>query len=141
MRQYLTILAMLILAASCASAMPPIAAEYYGTLSDGSNVSIYDDEGNMCGSGLVREGGQFGFISCNGDDISTENDEGPLQGENVTIFIDGTRAGEAQWFEGSINHLQLNPVKMNATLPGAFMLSLIPVMVIIAGYFYVNRRT
>ncbi|MFH1182235.1 MAG: hypothetical protein V1702_04710 [Candidatus Woesearchaeota archaeon] len=133
-----------------ATAMPPIASEYFGTVTinsyfaeQGTNVSIYDNDGNLCGSGLVKQEGQFGFISCNGDDISTAQDEGASKGEDVTIMVNGTNAGAASWFEGSINQLEIDvkPAQVKASLPGGILLlPLIPIMAIIAAYFYVSRK-
>jgi hypothetical protein len=135
---------------SFAVAMPPIASEYSGTVTinsyfanEGTNISIYDDNGIMCGSGFVRSEGQFGFISCNGDDSTTAEDEGAAKGENVTLMVNGTFGTTASWFEGSINRLEFDvkPVRVNASLPpGALLLPIIPLMAMIAAYIYVNKK-
>jgi hypothetical protein len=133
-----------------AVAIPPIASEYSGTVTidsyfagEGMNISIYDDDGIMCGSGFTRQEGQFGFISCNGDDLSTAEDEGARKGENVTIVVNGTIGTTAAWFEGSINRLEFDvkPMRVKASLPpGVLMLPLIPGMAIIAAYIYANKK-
>lgn len=145
-----SMLAVLLVLLSAADAIPPIAAEYYGTVTmdnnfvlEGTNVSIYDDNGNLCGSGFVRQQGEFGFISCNGDDPSTSQDEGAGKGENVTISVNGTNTAIARWFEGSINQLELDvkPVKVKSSIPeGIMLLPLIPIFAIIAAYLYANRK-
>jgi hypothetical protein len=139
-----------LLLANAAFALPPIAAEFYGTASvngefaiEGTNISVYDPSGTLCGSGLVRQEGQFGFISCNGDDPGTTIDEGAVQGENVTIAINGTAAKALPWFEGSINKAEINAIRKNisATAPaGMLLLPLIPAMAIIAAYLYIKRK-
>jgi hypothetical protein len=58
-------------------------------------------------------------------------------------MLNGTYAGTAPWFEGSINQLEINvkPVKLQASLPaGIFLLPLIPIMAIIAAYLYISRK-
>jgi hypothetical protein len=133
-----------------AAAMPPIAAEFYGTATintyfaeKGMNVSIYDDNGVLCGSGLVRDEGQFGFISCNGDDPYTEEDEGATKGENVSFNVNGTYAGNTTWNEGSVTEIRIDirPVRVTASLPEAIlMLPLIPLMALVAGYLYARKK-
>jgi hypothetical protein len=133
-----------------AAAMPPIAAEFYGTATintyfaeKGMNVSIYDDNGVLCGSGLVREEGQFGFISCNGDDPYTADDEGASKGESVSFNVNGTYSGNTTWNEGSVTEIRIDimPARVKASLPEAIlMLPLILGMALFAGYIYGRKK-
>jgi len=86
----------LLLLPSLSYAYPPIAAEFYGNLTHnsspvpvGSVVTAYDPDGVLCGSFTVVNEGHFGLLSCDGDDSSTPEDEGALEGDSISFFIDG----------------------------------------------------
>ncbi len=94
----------LVLIAALASAMPPLPHEIYGTLEidgkdapKGTNISIYDKDGVMCGSQLTRHVGLYGLVSCRGDDPETMTDEGALNGEEVTIRVEGKDYRKLEW--------------------------------------------
>ncbi|KHO45611.1 MAG: hypothetical protein QS98_C0009G0020 [archaeon GW2011_AR3] len=77
-------------------AFPPIAAEYYGNVildgqpaPAGARVLAYDLSGTRCGAFDVHTPGKFGFLSCNGDDLSTQNDEGATKNENIVFYVNG----------------------------------------------------
>lgn len=70
-------------------------ADFYGSLTInkkpaavGSEVAVFDSNGNLCGVFVVREKGKYGFLHVYGDDSSTKTiDEGAVAGEKITFKI------------------------------------------------------
>jgi hypothetical protein len=99
-------------------AIPPPASEFYGTVtvndSDallGTNVSAYDPDNILCGYFIVQNSGFYGSISCNGDDSSTDEDEGASEGDTITFYVNGSRAivtGNATWDAGRYQFVNLS---------------------------------
>jgi len=98
-------------------AIPPIAAEFYGTaksdtvnVSVGTNISAYDPNGTLCGYFIVSANGYYGSLSCKGDDTETAVDEGAVSGDNITFYIDGnttSMVGNITWIEGRYSNLNI----------------------------------
>ena len=99
-------------------AIPPIACEFYGNVyyrngsnsSIGTNITIEDIEGNVCGSFVVITEGRFGLLSCNGDNTDSSADEGPGHGENVIFKINNLTAyvqGDITWTEAAYKEVNL----------------------------------
>lgn len=144
---------MLPILAQFASAFPPIAAEFYGSLKiDGqlappsTNVTVFDSSGVVCGWQLTKEQGQYGLLSCNGNDPDTERDEGAAIGEELRIYVNGTMALKAVWHEGAITKANIDAKlskkqsRLSANWPGGIMLlPLLPILLIIAAYVYIKK--
>jgi len=59
------------------------------------------------------------------DDPETAQVEGPRNGRNVTIRINGLTASTIQWFEGGITSLEINAHierKAQSTIPGGIFI-------------------
>ena len=99
-------------------AIPPIAAEFYGTartdntdVSIGTNVSAYDPNSTLCGYFIVSTSGYYGSLSCKGDDTETAADEGAVNGDNITFYIGGNNtavAGNISWVEGRYSNVNIS---------------------------------
>lgn len=107
---------LLLLLVEIVIAVPPIASEYYGSVhiagepaGVGTNVSVYDSSGLLCGSFVVKRKGLYGFLSCKGDDPSTDEDEGAEPGEFVEFTVNNleARSEPALWSPGSFNNISL----------------------------------
>ncbi len=100
-----------------ASAFPPIAAEFYGTAyyngapaQAGDVISAYTPLGVECGRFVVRRPGTYGFLSCNGDDPSTQKNEGAKSGDGIRFYINGKLAStmpSAVWSQGTTLNVSL----------------------------------
>ncbi len=61
-------------------------------LPPGSVIRVFDPQGVLCGMGLTKSDGSYGFIPIYRDDVYTVEDEGALPGDELTITINGTQA-------------------------------------------------
>ena len=63
----------------------------YGTfLQVGDVVTAFDSDGVLCGRCVVNHDGQYGFLHVYGDDkTSPDIDEGAVQGDWITIYVNG----------------------------------------------------
>lgn len=111
--------------AGSAVALPPIAAEFYGTMlihgtdaPKGMNITAYDPSGVKCGAYATTRSGYFGLLSCNGDDIDTTVDEGAISGNAIQFKANGSTAyalsGNTAWESGNFSFLSLLALKNNS---------------------------
>jgi hypothetical protein len=70
----------------------PVWRDYYGDvdLPGGSLIEAYDEDDVLCGIGVVRKAGQYGFLHVYGDDPETPEDEGAKAGDVIRFDCDGT---------------------------------------------------
>ena len=92
----------------------------------GDNIKAYDPQGNLCGSAYSISGGQYG-IHVQGDDPTTPQDEGAVDGDAITFKINGKTAnitgGSNIWTNNGSKQCNLNvpvpppdaPSNLNAT--------------------------
>lgn len=142
----------LLLFVMAAAALPPIAAEFYGTVEidgkpaePGTNITAYDPNGIVCGRHTTTAAGEFGLLSCNGDDPTTPEDEGATNGEIVTIRVNKIPVYNATWREGELNkvRLQVNTQKAlkleSLALPAAVIIPGIVLILAVATYVYIRK--
>jgi hypothetical protein len=101
-----------------AFSIPPPAAEFYGTVqvndsdaTPGTNVSVYDSDSTLCGYFIIQNSGYYGVLSCNGDDASTDSDEGAVEGDTISFYVNGSKAiatGNATWSPGTYQFVNLS---------------------------------
>jgi len=111
-----------------ADSIPPYPCDYYGTeessdtLNIGSIITAKDPDGVTIGQFIIREDGKYGLLSCIGDSPSTAEDEGAIDGDIITFYIEGVRQQkQAQWKTGNIIEVDLG----TPTDAGAFNLHLL----------------
>jgi hypothetical protein len=127
-RMILLILFLLLLLVSLyvSFAIPPVATEYYGTITYytdnntpvpvGSSVIAYYRNSTFnvsCGSFSSVYLGYYGSLSCLGDDIDTIQTEGGKTGEEIVFYINGVEAtptGDASWEFGKYKRVDLVPI-------------------------------
>lgn len=80
------------------SGFPQPPCQFYGSvtrnneiLPPGTLLQVFDSDRMLCGEYMIEDDGKY-IISCKGDDLSTENDEGALPGEEVQFYVDGVKA-------------------------------------------------
>ena len=98
-------------------AIPPVAAEFYGWVivdgeyaSAGTKIRVFDSDGVVCGETILEEEGTYGFLSCAGDDPSTDNDEGAEDNEGLTFYVNDTKMNTNKsvfWRPGSFREVNL----------------------------------
>ena len=98
--------------------IPRPATEFYGfvTINDsaapiGVNITAYDPDNSLCGYFVVVNSGYYGFLSCNGDESSTAIDEGAEDYEEISFFVNGSRAvafGNVSWVPGVFRFVNLS---------------------------------
>ncbi len=59
-------------------------------LHPGDTIRAYDPTGVLCGIGLARDSGSFGFVPVYRDDIHTFEDEGATPGDIIRFTVNGT---------------------------------------------------
>ncbi|MBU1849431.1 MAG: hypothetical protein KKH40_01760 [Nanoarchaeota archaeon] len=114
---FLLLTLILILSPIAVIAIPPFPTEFYGQVvafnvlaGRSTLIEAYDNNDVFCGSFSVRTTGYYGVLSCLGDDTSTIEDEGGINNENITFYINGQRAstfGNNNWEEGSYHYVDL----------------------------------
>lgn len=109
-------LLMLLCLLSGAWAMPPLPHEFYGLAvvdgayaAQGKVIEVLDSSGARCGSFMLREPGFYGYLSCNGDDPGTAQDEGASPGEPLLFVVDGTAINTTgmRWRSGAFSEVNL----------------------------------
>lgn len=109
------ILLMLAFAAPDSAALPPMAPEFYGIVAidgeealPGTNITAHDSSGTICGRQTTDRQGEFGLLSCAGDDPQTGIDEGAVSGEMITIMVNRIPAYNTTWREGELHRIKLD---------------------------------
>jgi len=65
---------------------------YSDQLIAGDIITIYDSDNVLCGKFEVTDAGRYGVIHIYGDDLtSPEIDEGPVSGDILFIYLNGTK--------------------------------------------------
>jgi hypothetical protein len=64
-------------------------------LKPGDTVSAYSASGLLCGECTVREPGAYGFLHVYGDDPQTADVEGALEGEEISLRLNGAQVNAA----------------------------------------------
>ncbi len=114
-RRLLWLIVLAILSSS-AFAVPPVATEFYGTItSQGSPVTsgtiLANTSGNVtCGTFLILNSGKYGLLSCKGDDTDTGSIEGALGSEVIHFSLGSTALrsfGLASWEFGGFREVNL----------------------------------
>lgn len=98
------ILLVLSIAAYSVWGFPVRPSQYYGdVVIDGSyadvgtNITIYDNNGVLCGYFSTDKGGEY-IVSCKGDNSETSKDEGANEGEFVSFYVNERKVGtNAKW--------------------------------------------
>ena len=69
-------------------------ADFYGYINisgepaeQGDEIGAYDNNGILCGVFVVDDKGQYGFLHVYGDDLTTSQDEGARQGQEINFKI------------------------------------------------------
>ena len=149
----LTALALLLLAIlPGTAALPPIAAEFYGQVMiegnpapPGTNITIQDSDENTCGSQATTSPGEFGLLSCNGDDPATSKDEGPASGETIFVKVNGINAYNSTWQAGGLYKIRLEPStkgskELGSTrIPMVMIIGAVSVMFGIVSFVYTRK--
>ena len=92
---FLTVATLMALGSSCFSEEPTVTPSFiylygYGPLSVGDVVSVFTEDGVLCGKTIVTVDGQYGQMAVYGDDTTTEDKkEGAEPGERLVIKING----------------------------------------------------
>lgn len=82
--------------------------ELPGALNAGSVITAEDPQGIILGQFTIAEPGQYGFLTCLADDPDTPEDEGAVEGDIISFFIDGTRQQkQAVWGSGGTVRVDL----------------------------------
>jgi len=105
---------------------PPLPTDFWGNIlinnenaSIGTIVNAYNSNGTLCGSFITTTSGNYGSLSCSGNDPATSNDEGANENENITFTINGynaTAVGNIIWNTATFKNV-------NLSLTAALMLS------------------
>jgi len=83
--------------AQSARAIPVRPCDFYGTeqspntIKAGSVITAQDPNGIIIGQVSVNNNGQYGFLSARADDLNTPGDEGAVEGDIITFYIDGVQ--------------------------------------------------
>ena len=77
-------------------------------ISEGSEITAHNNDGQMVGSYTMKEDGQFGFMSVYGDDPTTENIDGIKSGEVFYLTVDGIKTEEKFVWSYSGDKLELS---------------------------------
>ena len=101
---------------------PPMPGVFWGTaILDGNNVSVgdvvtaYDSNGTLCGNFTVNTEGYYGYLGVKGDNLNTTNitdDEGAIENDTITFYINGIEAGTGVWNEGEIKRVDLSAIPL-----------------------------
>ncbi|KKP77767.1 MAG: hypothetical protein UR78_C0030G0015, partial [Candidatus Moranbacteria bacterium GW2011_GWF2_35_39] len=75
----------------------------------GTVIEVLDSSGARCGSFTLKEPGFYGYLSCNGDDPSTAQDEGASPGEYLLFVVDGAVINTTgmRWRSGAFSEVNL----------------------------------
>lgn len=114
--QTIIALAAIVLSASLSysDTIPLYPCDYYGAeessdiLKPGSVITAEDPDGITIGSFTVVNNGKYGLLSCMADNPSTAEDEGAVDGDVITFYIDGAKQQkQAIYKSGEIIKLDL----------------------------------
>jgi len=109
---------------------PPLPCDFYGVeesagaLIAGQVITAQDPQGVAIGQFTVTDNGQYGFLTCIGDVSGTVPDEGAVDGDIITFYINGVKQRQqAVWKSGEAIQVDLGvPVES-----GAFSLHILEV--------------
>ena len=108
--------------------IPPRPCDFYGTeqspstIRAGSVITAKDANGIIIGQFNVTSNGRYGFLSARADDPNTPEDEGALDGDLITFYLDGTKQQkQALWKSAQSIRVDLGV----AALAGTFNLHLV----------------
>ncbi len=98
--------------------LPTPATELFGSVINrrleqypiGTNITVYDINGTVCGYFNVTFAGYYGLMSCNGDDLDTFQDEGVREGETISFKINGENGfslNDTTWSAGVLKRVDL----------------------------------
>ncbi len=97
-----------------ADTIPPYPCDYYGreessnSLKAGSVITAKDPEGVTIGRFTIVENGRYGLLSCIADDPDTSQDEGAVDGDIITFYINGAKQQrQAAYRSGDIIRVDL----------------------------------
>ncbi|MCK5282016.1 MAG: hypothetical protein KAK00_01275 [Nanoarchaeota archaeon] len=115
---YSLLVVLIVLFIKNTSAIPVPAVEFYGrvTINDtdaiaGINITAYDADNTLCGYFIIVNGGYYGLLSCDGDDITTNEDEGAEDYDQIAFYVNSTRAvpfGNVSWEPGEYRFVNLS---------------------------------
>lgn len=116
-----------ILNAQSFSSQPSLPCDFYGgeetpgSLTVGKIITARDPEGVMIGQVNVTESGRYGFLTCLGDNFNTPEDEGAVEGDIISFYLNGAKLRQqAVWKSGEAIKVDLGV----AAEGGAFNLHL-----------------
>jgi len=69
-----------------------ISMDFYGSIvgaMPGDRLEVKDDDNVLCGLFEIHKENQYGFIHVYGDDPTTQQDEGPKIGDQLTFYLNG----------------------------------------------------
>jgi len=125
--KFLVVLILIVILTNYSLAIPPVAAEFYGWViidgkyaPSGTRISVFDSKGVMCGEAILDEEGKYGFLSCEGDDPSTAEDEGASENEGLTFYVNYVRINTKNsvfWRSGSFREVNLIVGDVDKALP------------------------
>ena len=125
--KFVIVLLLMLTLVKCSFAIPPIAAEFYGWVivegvyaPSGTRIAVFDSDGVVCGETILEEEGIYGFLSCAGDDPSTEEDEGANDNEGLTFYVDDIKINTNNsvfWKPGSFREVNLIVGDVDKAMP------------------------
>ncbi|MCQ9206107.1 MAG: hypothetical protein NG737_07345, partial [Omnitrophica bacterium] len=77
--------------------IPPRPCDFYGieespqTLKVGSIIVAKDPQGVVVGQFTITDNTHYGFLTCASDNPNTPEDEGAMDGDIITFYIDGIK--------------------------------------------------
>ena len=115
MKHFICLLVVVAFLAVSVSAQVPVPShEFYGKVvidnspaAKGTRIIAHDGNGNLCGSFIVRDLGNYGFMSCNIKLLSRSN---YTMDHNITFFVSGLKAsaiGDTRWKPGTRSRVNL----------------------------------
>jgi len=90
--------------------------EYPGLLDPGQIITARDSDSVIIGQCNVTDSGQYGFLTSSGDILGTPEDEGAVDGDIITFYVDGNKQRQqAVWKSGEAIKVDLGvPVESGA---------------------------
>lgn len=102
----------------------PLPCDFFGyqgeavILNNGDKIFAQDSDGIICGSCTVNIKGQYGFLTCKGDNPDTQVDEGAIEGDTITFFLNGNKLQNTGiWTEGGTVRVDFDTVGIINSLP------------------------
>jgi|GEM_PF-818121 len=116
------------LKAQSSQSYPLLPCDFYGgeelpgALTPGKIIIARDSDGVLIGQANVTESGRYGFLTCLGDISGTAEDEGAVEGDIITFYLNGAKLRQqAVWKSGEAIKVDLGV----AAEGGAFNLHLL----------------